>query len=210
MSSLSDKRFLFVFYTFLFILPSCMFFGSSKVTYTKPLKPYKIDAPSGSWKKLNIESIDAVYWNDKLKTGMAFAVDCSADRRGDIRAISNRLFIGIKDRKIIEVREVIINENNPPSPPFNSPLTKGGYRGVKGGESLSPPLEKGDTGGLSDKRKVTTATAKGVIDNKNIIIKTYSIIDDECIYDFSYWTFKDNLEEDGIRDFEAFVKSLRW
>ncbi|MEW6214864.1 MAG: SagB/ThcOx family dehydrogenase [Nitrospirota bacterium] len=26
------------------------------------------------------------------------------------------------------------NENNPPSPPFNSPLTKGGYRGVKGGK----------------------------------------------------------------------------
>ncbi|MEW6163219.1 MAG: molybdopterin-dependent oxidoreductase [Nitrospirota bacterium] len=25
------------------------------------------------------------------------------------------------------------NENNPPSPPFNSPLTKGGYRGVEGG-----------------------------------------------------------------------------
>jgi type II secretion system protein N len=26
------------------------------------------------------------------------------------------------------------NKGNPPSPPFNSPLTKGGYRGVKGGQ----------------------------------------------------------------------------
>jgi hypothetical protein len=26
-----------------------------------------------------------------------------------------------------------VNENNHPSPPFNSPLSKGGYRGVKGG-----------------------------------------------------------------------------
>ncbi len=29
---------------------------------------------------------------------------------------------------------VYCDENNPPSPPFNSPLTKGGYRGVKGGQ----------------------------------------------------------------------------
>jgi len=34
------------------------------------------------------------------------------------------------------------NENNPPSPPF-----------AKGGNTLIPPLEKGDTGGFSDERQ---------------------------------------------------------
>ena len=178
MPSLSDKRFL-LFYILLFILPSCIFFGSSKVTYTKPAKPYKIDAPSGDWKRLNIEDIDAAFWNNKLKAGMAFAVDCSADKRGDINTIANRLFIGLKDRKIIT-------------------------------SHLSPPLEKGDTGGLSNERNAATSTAKGILNNKSITIKAYSIIDDSCIYDFAYWTFKDSLEEDGIKDFEAFVKSLRW
>ncbi|MFZ3065136.1 MAG: hypothetical protein WA277_07635 [Nitrospirota bacterium] len=168
MPSLSDKRFL-LFYIFLFILPSCMFFGSSKVTYTKPAKPYKIDAPSGDWKRLNIEDIDAAFWNNKLKAGMAFAVDCSADKSGNIHTISNRLFIGIKNRKIIESREVTLSERN-----------------------------------------AATSTAKGILNNKSITIKAYSIIDDSCIYDFAYWTFKDSLEEDGIKDFEAFVKSLRW
>lgn len=168
MPSLSDKRFL-LFYIFLFILPSCMFFGSSKVTYTKPAKPYKIDAPSGDWKRLNIEDIDAAFWNNKQKAGMAFAVDCNADKNGNIHTISNRLFIGLKERKAIENRELILNE-----------------------------------------RKAATATATGSIDSKKIIIKTYSLVDDTCIYDFAYWTFKDSLEEDGIKNFEAFVKSLKF
>ncbi len=146
-----------------------MFFGSNKVTYTKPAKPYKIDAPSGNWKKLNLEDIDAVFWNEQYKAGMAFAVDCSTDKSGNIHTISNRLFIGIKNRKIIESREVTLSERN-----------------------------------------AATATAKGILNNKSITIKAYSIIDDSCIYDFAYWTFKDSLEEDGIKDFEAFVKSLRW
>ncbi len=155
-----------------------MFFGSSRVTYTKPAKPYKIDAPSGNWKKLNLEDIDAVFWNEQYRAGMAFAVDCSSDKRGDINTIVNRLFIGIKDRKII----------TPTSPPFS----------------------KGGKGGLSDERNAATSTAKGILNNKSITIKAYSVIDDNCIYDFACWTFKDSLEEDGIKDFEAFVKSLRW
>ncbi|MBI3354502.1 MAG: hypothetical protein HY034_06410 [Nitrospirae bacterium] len=145
MPSLSDKRFLSFFYILLLILPSCMFFGSSKVAYTKPAKPYKIDAPSGEWARLNIENIDAAYWNNKLKAGMAFGVDCSADRRGDINTIVNRLFIGLKERKIIESKEVTLNERN-----------------------------------------AATATAKGILNNKSITIKAYSIIDDNCIYDFAY------------------------
>ena len=101
MNVINKKSLLRLFCILLLLLPSCMFFGSSKVVYTKPAKPYKIGAPSGDWKKLNIENIDAAYWNDKLKAGMAFAVDCSADKRGDINTIVNRLFIGIKDRKVI-------------------------------------------------------------------------------------------------------------
>ena len=167
----------FVFYCS-FCPPACSF-GSSKVTYTKPAKPYKIDAPSGNWKKLNLEDIDAVFWNEQYRAGMAFAVDCSADKRGDINTIANRLFIGLKDRKII-----------------TSPL--------------SPPLEKGDTGGLSNERNAAASTATGILNGKRIIIKVYSIIDDSCIYDFAYWTFKDSLEEDGVKDFEAFVKSLKF
>lgn len=168
MPFLSDKRFL-LFYIALFILPSCMFFGSSKAVYTKPAKPYKIDAPSGDWERLNIEDIDAAFWNNKLKAGMAFAVDCSADKRGEINTITNRLFIGLKERKSIENKKLLLNE-----------------------------------------RKAATATASGSIDNNKIIIKTYSLIDDSCIYDFAYWTFKDSLEEDGVKDFEAFVKSLKF
>ncbi len=187
MKVIDKKSLLRLFCILLLLLPSCMFFGSSRVTYTKPAKPYKIEVPSGGWKKLNLENIDAAYWNNKLKAGMAFAVDCSTDKRGDINTIVNRLFIGLKDRKITEAREIII----------------------KGEKPLSPPLEKGDTGGLSDERKAATSTAKGILNNKSITIKAYSIIDDNCIYDFAYWTFKDNLEEDGIKDFEAFVKSLK-
>ncbi|MBI5181086.1 MAG: hypothetical protein HZA05_06750 [Nitrospirae bacterium] len=168
MPSLSDKRFL-LFYIFLFILPSCMFFGSSKVTYTKPAKPYKIDAPSGNWKKLNLEDIDAAFWNEQYRAGIAFAVDCSEDKSGNIHTISNRLFIGIKNRKIIESREITLSERN-----------------------------------------AATSTTKGILNNKSITIKAYSIIDDSCIYDFAYWTFKDSLEEEGIKDFEAFVKSLKF
>ncbi|MBI5042587.1 MAG: hypothetical protein HZC10_01880 [Nitrospirae bacterium] len=141
------KKFLLrLFCILLLLLPSCMFFGSSKVAYTKPSKPYKIDAPSGDWKKLNIDNIDAAYWNARLKAGMAFGVDCSADRRGDINTIVNRLFTGIKDRKII----------TPPSPPFS----------------------KGGKGGLSDERNAATSTAKGILNNKSITIKAYSIIDE--------------------------------
>ncbi len=146
-----------------------MFFGSSKVTYTKPAKLYEIDAPSGEWTRMNIEDIDAAYWNSRLKAGMAFGVDCSAAKMEIISAISNRLFIGIKNRKIIESKEVTLNERN-----------------------------------------AVTSTAKGILNNKSITIKAYSIIDDNCIYDFAYWTFKDDLEEEGIRDFEIFVKSLKW
>lgn len=169
MKVINKKSLLRFFCILLLLLPSCMFFGSSKPVYTKPAKAYKIDAPSGEWKKLDLEDIDAIYWNDKLKTGMAFAVDCSADKKGDINTIANRLFIGIKNRRIIESREVTLNERN-----------------------------------------AASSTAKGILNNKNIIIKAHSIIDEGCIYDFAYWTFKDSLEEDGIRDFEIFVKSLRW
>ncbi|MFZ3089536.1 MAG: hypothetical protein WA240_02840 [Nitrospirota bacterium] len=177
MNVINKKSLLRLFCILLLLLPSCMFFGSSKVVYTKPAKPYKIGAPSGDWKKLNIENIDAAYWNDKLKAGMAFAVDCSADKRGDINTIVNRLFIGIKDRKII----------TPHAPPFS----------------------KGGKGGLSGERNAATSTAKGILNNKSITIKAYSIIDDSCVYDLAYWTFNDDLEE-GLPDFEAFVKSLLW
>ncbi|OGW50822.1 MAG: hypothetical protein A2Z50_00210 [Nitrospirae bacterium RBG_19FT_COMBO_42_15] len=168
MKVIDKKSLLRLFCILLLFLPSCMFFGSSKPVYTKPAKAYKIDAPSGEWKILDIENIDAAYWNDKHKTGMAFAVDCSADKKGDINTIANRLFIGIKNRRIFESREVTLSERN-----------------------------------------AATVTAKGILSNKSLIIKAYSIIDDNCIYDFAYWTFKDSLEEDGIRDFEIFVKSLK-
>ena len=169
MKVIDKKSLLRLFCILLLLLPSCMFFGSSKAIYTKPSKLYKIDAPSGDWKKLDLDDIDAAFWNNKLNAGIAFAVDCSADKRGDINTIANRLFIGIKDRNIIESKEVTLNERN-----------------------------------------AASSTAKGILNNKSITIKAYSIIDKGCIYDFAYWTFKDSLEEDGIRDFEAFARSLRW
>ena len=169
MKVIDKKSLLRLFCILLLFLPSCMFFGSSKAIYTKPSKLYKIDAPSGEWARINAENIDAAYWNSRLRAGMAFAVDCSADKRGDINTIANRLFIGIKDRNIIESKEVTLNERN-----------------------------------------AASSTAKGILNNKSITIKAYSIIDEGCIYDFAYWTFKDSLEEDGIRDFEAFARSLRW
>lgn len=144
-----------------------MFFGSSKPVYTKPAKAYKINAPSGEWQRLDRDDIDAVFWNQKLNAGMALAVDCSADIRGEPGAITKRLFIGIKNRRVTESSEIILN-----------------------------------------KKKAVTATAKGAVDNKNIIIKVYAVLDDGCVYDLAYWTFNDDLEE-GLPDFEAFVKSLK-
>jgi prepilin-type N-terminal cleavage/methylation domain-containing protein len=44
-------------------------------------------------------------------------------------------YIEDKDGKLNLFKKIespYFNENNPPSPPFNSPLSKGGYRGVKG------------------------------------------------------------------------------
>jgi hypothetical protein len=145
-----------------------MFFGSSKPVYTKPAKAYKINAPSGEWQRLNRDDIDAAFWNQKIKSGMAIAVDCSADIRGEHGAITKRLFIGIKNRRITESSEIILN-----------------------------------------KKKAVTATAKGAVDNKDIMMKVYTVLDDGCVYDLAYWTFNDDLEE-GLPDFEAFVKSLRW
>ena len=48
------------------------------------------------------------------------------------------------DETPIRLRRAKNNENNPPSPPFS-----------KGGHPLSPPLEKGDTGGFSGEKNLS-------------------------------------------------------
>jgi len=92
-------------------------------------KPYGI-SDRLPWENIDIGVTQEFLWKEKQKAlEEYFTPDCSK--------ICLNCGIGCENSKKLQVAsrnsELQISNSNPPLPPFNSPLSKGGYRGVKEG-----------------------------------------------------------------------------
>ena len=80
--------------------------------FTTQYNSYKIGSLDKDWKRISIKKGDLAYFNKISKSTITLSSDCrEAKRRYSLKALSNSLVVGIKDKKIIERSEFDVDKS---------------------------------------------------------------------------------------------------
>ncbi|NIP30051.1 MAG: hypothetical protein GTO02_07565, partial [Candidatus Dadabacteria bacterium] len=80
--------------------------------YTSPYNSYKIGKLDNNWKRINVKKGDIAYYNKESDSTITVNSDCRKEkRRYSLKALSNSLVVGFRNKEIIERKELDIDQS---------------------------------------------------------------------------------------------------
>jgi len=70
---------------------------------------YEIGKLSDNWKRININGGDLAFWNEVLQATITVNSTCTKNTNYSLKALSNSLLIGIKDKQLVEANEITVS-----------------------------------------------------------------------------------------------------
>jgi hypothetical protein len=70
---------------------------------------YEIGILSDNWKRINIKGGDLAFFNELIQATITVNSTCNIKGNYGLKALSNSLLIGFKDRQTLETKEITIN-----------------------------------------------------------------------------------------------------
>jgi len=70
---------------------------------------YEIGKLSDKWKRINIKGGDLAFWDEAIQATITVNSTCNIKANYSLKALSNSLLIGIRDKQMVEEKEITIS-----------------------------------------------------------------------------------------------------
>ncbi|HLE25971.1 MAG TPA: hypothetical protein VI935_10025, partial [Thermodesulfobacteriota bacterium] len=70
---------------------------------------YEIGKLSDKWKRINIKGGDLAFWFEAIQAAITVNSTCNIKANYSLKALSNSLLIGIRDKQMVEEKEITIS-----------------------------------------------------------------------------------------------------